>query len=181
MQIKNTLSQYSDTTSHGEVQADTVLSVDSSNFVGRLKAGAKGRPICLIMDEIHGEVLPLIRRIIQQVPNCTLWCAGAWATTCPSSFVLKLLPTSVRCPPAVQSLLQMIEPSKNWPEESLTSSTEYSYVTHSTMIAEKPLPTTGVRVKLMSHDGHDSPQILDCATCADKLATYLKDELRVGE
>ena len=155
--------------------------MSGSKFIERLKARAKGKPVCLLVDELHGEVVPLLRRIIQKVPDCTIWCAGAWPTTCPSGFVRKELSTSVRCPPAVQTLLKMVEPSKNGCDVSLTSSTEFKYVIHSTEIPELSLPTTGERVHLMSHDGHHTPQILDCVACASELAAYLKKELRVGE
>ena len=186
-QVQQTLSQFSDTTTQGQIEADTILSStdglqrDGSSLVGRLKARAKGRPICLLMDDIHGESVPLLLRVLQQIPKSTFWCAGAWPTTCPPEFTRKELSTSIRCPPSVQRVLQMVEPSQGGAQESLPSWTQFTYVTHSTEIDEQPLPTTGVRAKLMSHGGHQSPGILDCRECAEELAAYLKAELRVGE
>lgn len=191
MQIVDALHREEDTSGSGKIDTDSLsndtddVKTSFQHLVNRLKQRADGRLICLIVDEIDVADFPAIEQIIDQLPECRIWCAGIWAANGLQSFVLKQLPISFRCPPAVQTILQLTEPSARKAKPSLTSDvtspTLYTYVTDSTQIDECPLPTTGVRPMLMSHANHGSGTILDCSLCGDVLAAYLKDNLRVGQ
>ncbi|KAK7100621.1 hypothetical protein V1264_023541 [Littorina saxatilis] len=189
-QIVDALHREEDTSGSGKIDTDSLsndtddVKTSFQHLVNRLKQRADGRLICLIVDEIDVADFPAIEQIIDQLPECRIWCAGIWAANGLQSFVLKQLPISFRCPPAVQTILQLTEPSARKAKPSLTSDvtspTLYTYVTDCTQIDECPLPTTGVRPMLMSHANHGSGTILDCSLCGDVLAAYLKDNLRVG-
>ncbi|KAL8560554.1 hypothetical protein ACOMHN_018954 [Nucella lapillus] len=178
-QIRKTLMQNDPHIDPSHVDTDVILTDsddtqrDRANLATRLHTRAKGRPICLIMNEIQGEVTDYIAKLCQQIPGCGFWSFGVCPSTCPPGFVLGELSTPVRCPPAVQTLLKMTEPSRG-------SGAPYSYVTSSTGGTQHPLPTSGLPVKLLSHAGHGQRPILQCRQCGETLALYLR-EIGVGK
>ncbi|XP_025080047.1 uncharacterized protein LOC112555764 [Pomacea canaliculata] len=108
--------------------------------------------------------------------DVSLWSSGFMPDQNHQGFITKKLTHCVRCPPEVQSILQMIE-------KDMTVPPKYIYQCDAVIVDPPlPLPCQGPKVKILDHREHlsDVKEITDCSACGENLAAYLFHDLKLG-
>ncbi|KAK7483969.1 hypothetical protein BaRGS_00024853 [Batillaria attramentaria] len=134
--------------------------------------GIDRNSVCFVVDEVTDDTSrTIIKALRKTFREACIWTAGPWPGNKPKDFHMIQMETCLRCPPAIQWILQQTEKS--------CGESKYRYCLSSTE-GDFSLPSDGPPVKWLSHGGH-SGRVVDCAACGHALGRYLVQELHISK